>query len=136
MPHRTTGTKAQCLLEERETMDSYFVNLNVRVYICEENFQTADPPSPPICEFPHSFMIKKHSHFIRKLWGGFGSDPSAICASCNSFCKSAIFTQIQGIKHKTFTETEMEKRADDADASVLFFLLGCANFLAVYAQIR
>ena len=31
---------------------------------------------------------------------------------------------------------EMEKRADGADASVLFFLLGCANFLAVYAQIR
>ena len=81
VPHRTTGTKAQCLLEERETMDSYFVNLNVRVYICGENSQTADLPSPPICEFPHSFMIKKHSHFIRKLWGGFGSDPSAICAS-------------------------------------------------------
>ncbi len=31
---------------------------------------------------------------------------------------------------------EMEKHADGADASVLFFLLGCANFLAVYAQIR
>ena len=31
---------------------------------------------------------------------------------------------------------EMEKRADGADASVLFFLLGCANFLAVYVQIR
>ena len=33
----------------------------------------------------------------------------------------------------------MEKRADGADgadASMLFFLLGCANFLAVYAQIR
>ena len=33
-------------------------------------------------------------------------------------------------------DAEMEKRADGADASVLFFLLGCANFLAVYAQIR
>ena len=32
--------------------------------------------------------------------------------------------------------TEMEKRADGADASVLFFLHGCANFLAVYVQIR
>ena len=32
--------------------------------------------------------------------------------------------------------TEMEKRADGADASVLFFLRGCANFLAVYVQIR
>ena len=32
--------------------------------------------------------------------------------------------------------SEMEKRADGADASVLFFLLCCANFLAVYAQIR
>ena len=30
--------------------------------------------------------------------------------------------------------SEMEKRADTADASVLFFPLGCANFLAVYAQ--
>ena len=28
------------------------------------------------------------------------------------------------------------KRADGADASVLFFLLGCANFWAVYALIR
>ena len=28
---------------------------------------------------------------------------------------------------------EMEKRADNADISVLFFG-GCANFLAVYAQ--
>ena len=33
-------------------------------------------------------------------------------------------------------QTEMEKRADAADASVLFFFLGCANFLAVYAQTR
>ena len=33
-------------------------------------------------------------------------------------------------------KTEMEKRADGADASVLFFLLGCANFWAVYALIR
>ena len=32
--------------------------------------------------------------------------------------------------------SEMEKRADGADASVLFFSLGCANFLDVYAQIR
>ena len=31
---------------------------------------------------------------------------------------------------------EMEKRADGADASVLFLLLGCANLLDVYAQIR
>ena len=31
---------------------------------------------------------------------------------------------------------EMDKCAEGADASVLFFLLGCANFLAVYAQIR
>ena len=30
----------------------------------------------------------------------------------------------------------MEKRADGADVSVLFFLLGCANSFAVYAQIR
>ena len=30
-------------------------------------------------------------------------------------------------------QTEMEKRADNADISVLFFG-GCANFLAVYAQ--
>ena len=30
-------------------------------------------------------------------------------------------------------EAEMEKRADNADISVLFFG-GCANFLAVYAQ--
>ena len=29
----------------------------------------------------------------------------------------------------------MEKRADTADISVLFFL-GCANFLAVYARVR
>ena len=29
---------------------------------------------------------------------------------------------------------EMEKRADGADASVLLFLIGCANFWAVYAQ--
>ena len=35
-----------------------------------------------------------------------------------------------------FPVPEMEKRADGADASVLFFLLGCANSLAVYAQIR
>ena len=33
-------------------------------------------------------------------------------------------------------ESEMEKRADAADASVLFFLLGCAIFLAVYVQIK
>ena len=33
-------------------------------------------------------------------------------------------------------DAEMEKRADGADASVLFLLLGCAIFLAVYAQIR
>ena len=31
--------------------------------------------------------------------------------------------------------TEMEKRADTADISVLFFG-GCANFLAVYAQTK
>ena len=36
----------------------------------------------------------------------------------------------------SYVEAEMEKRADGADASVLFFLLGCANFLAVYVQIR
>ena len=30
-------------------------------------------------------------------------------------------------------EAEMEKRADTADISVLFFL-GCAIFVAVYAQ--
>ena len=30
--------------------------------------------------------------------------------------------------------TEMEKRADSADISVLFFSYSCANFLAVYAQ--
>ena len=36
----------------------------------------------------------------------------------------------------SFVYAEMEKRADGADASVLFFLLGCANFLAVYVQIR
>ena len=32
------------------------------------------------------------------------------------------------------TQSEMEKRADTADISVLFFL-ACANFLAVYLQI-
>ena len=31
-------------------------------------------------------------------------------------------------------KAEMEKRADSADISVLFFFLSCANFLAVYAQ--
>ena len=30
--------------------------------------------------------------------------------------------------------TEMEKHADGADASVLFFSLGCANFLDVHVQ--
>ena len=39
---------------------------------------------------------------------------------------------IQICKHAA----EMEKRADSADASVLFFLHSCANFLAVNAQIR
>ena len=34
-----------------------------------------------------------------------------------------------------FFAPEMEKRADTADISVLFFF-GCANFLAVHAQIR
>ena len=29
---------------------------------------------------------------------------------------------------------EMEKRADTADISALFFGGGCANFLALYAQ--
>ena len=29
---------------------------------------------------------------------------------------------------------EMEKRGDGGDASVLFFPLGCANFLAVHVQ--
>ena len=33
------------------------------------------------------------------------------------------------------TDSEMEKRADGGDASVLFFPLGCANFLAVHVQI-
>ena len=37
---------------------------------------------------------------------------------------------------KAIYSSEMEKRADGADASVLFFLRGCANVLAVYAQIR
>jgi len=37
---------------------------------------------------------------------------------------------------KEYANPEMEKRADGADASVLFFLLGCAKVLAVYAQIR
>ena len=32
-----------------------------------------------------------------------------------------------------YLPSEMEKRADNADISVLFFG-GCANFLAVYAQ--
>ena len=36
----------------------------------------------------------------------------------------------------TTPPSEMEKLADGADASVLFFLLGCANLWAVYAQIR
>ena len=31
-------------------------------------------------------------------------------------------------------EAEMEKRADAADTSVLFFFLSCANFWALYAQ--
>ena len=34
---------------------------------------------------------------------------------------------------KHHLQSEMEKRADNADISVLFFG-GCANFLAVYAQ--
>ena len=37
-------------------------------------------------------------------------------------------------KCNNFIDSEMEKRADAADASVLFFFLGCANVLAVYAQ--
>ena len=52
----------------------------------------------------------------------------------------AIFSRISNMTLTVITRfstfTEMEKRADGADASVLFFLLGCANFLAVYAQIR
>ena len=36
----------------------------------------------------------------------------------------------------THGHPEMEKCADAADVSVLFFLLGCANFLAVFVQIR
>ena len=38
--------------------------------------------------------------------------------------------------HRYMIQSEMEKRADGAKASVLSFLLGCANFWAVYAQIR
>ena len=34
---------------------------------------------------------------------------------------------------QVLSPSEMEKRADTADISVLFFS-GCANFLAVYAQ--
>ena len=37
---------------------------------------------------------------------------------------------------RSYGSAEMEKRADAADASVLFFLLGCAIFLAVYVQIK
>ena len=37
---------------------------------------------------------------------------------------------------KSYKVAEMEKRADGADTSVQFFLRGCANFLAVYTQIR
>ena len=33
-------------------------------------------------------------------------------------------------------DAEMEKRADGADASVLFFLPGCANSFWLYVQIR
>ena len=32
------------------------------------------------------------------------------------------------LSNKSLVIAEMEKRADGADASVLFFLLGCANF--------
>ena len=35
---------------------------------------------------------------------------------------------------ETLVETEMEKRADSVDSSVLFFALGCAIFFAVYVQ--
>ena len=44
---------------------------------------------------------------------------------------TSIDTLVNGM-----VQPEMEKRADGADASVLFFLLSCANFLVVYAQIR
>ena len=39
----------------------------------------------------------------------------------------------QNMAHFDQSKAEMEKRADNADISVLFFG-GCANFLAVYAQ--
>ena len=39
---------------------------------------------------------------------------------------------IESLQHGDISE--MEKRADGADASVLFFSLGCANFLAVHVQ--
>ena len=58
---------------------------------------------------------------------------------CSVNIKHSIVSMVAAQKHrqlKTDLETEMEKRADGADASVLFFLLGCANFLAVYVQIR
>ena len=38
-----------------------------------------------------------------------------------------------GVSQARLLPSEMEKRADNADISVLF-LGGCANFLAVYAQ--
>ena len=44
------------------------------------------------------------------------------------------FSHLQNQEISVFNK--MEKRADGADASVLFFLLSCANFLAVYAQTR
>ena len=40
-----------------------------------------------------------------------------------------------GVTHWMRVLAEMEKHADGADASVLFFLLGWADFLAVYVQI-
>ena len=37
--------------------------------------------------------------------------------------------------HLDHLQAEMEKRADTADISVLFYL-GCANFLPVHAQTK
>ena len=47
-------------------------------------------------------------------------------------CFLGCHTNTLGSNLRSFPQ--MEKRADGADASVLFFSLGCANFLAVHVQ--
>ena len=79
---------------------------------------------------PRLFQIT----FSQKTFSSLDAIPWVRCASGNVYMFYPLTTQ--QFKDSVCLIQGWKKRADGADAAVLFFLLSCANFLAVYVQIR